>query len=95
MSEQRLIQDADGSYYSLPRPPAALARAADGTYDVDEAALDAARLRGDEVAGYANNPIPGVDVIVRKQPGGSKATFTIFGPDSVPYGGSTAPRATW
>lgn len=90
MSEQRIIQDADGNRYALPAD--ALVQAADGTYEVDEAAL-AAALVDDEVAGYANNPIPGIDIIVRKYPPGKPMAFTDFGSVAVPYGGPTAPRA--
>ena len=58
MSEQRVIQDADGAYYALG--PDALVQGPDGTYEIDEAALKAARLPVDEVAGHGiGQPIPG------------------------------------
>lgn len=83
MSELRIIQDADGNRYAFPAD--ALVQAEDGTYEVDEAALDAARIP-DEVGGYIGEPIPGIDIIVQKKPGGLMATYTDFGPSTARYG---------
>lgn len=80
----------------------AAGQGADGPYELDEATVDAARvpaagvaavesaLGGPEVSGYASNPIPGIDIIVRKKPGGSQVTFTDFGLRTIAYGDAGA-----
>jgi len=91
MSETTVWQDAEGNYYAFAADDLAAAQAADGSYELAAEAVDAARVpdegRGaleaalgqDEVSGFAlGQPIPGVDIIIRKNPGGS-AMFSSLG----------------
>lgn len=79
MSETTVWQDAEGNYYAFGAEELAAAKAANGTYDMADEAVQAARvpeerrealeaaLGVDEVSGFAGQPIPGIDVIVKKK----------------------------
>lgn len=68
MSDVTMLRDADGNYYEFAANMLAAARTGDGSYELSEDAIAAARVP-DDVAGYAIDPIPGVDIIVKKNPG--------------------------
>lgn len=98
MSETTILRDGDGNYYTFAPEALAAARAADGTYELEAATLEAARvpddrqgavdaaLGADEVSGFTANPVPGIDIIVKKKPGGHMARFTDLGIRPVRYG---------
>lgn len=88
MSEMTILRDERGDYYAVPSDVLAAARTPDGVHELDAEALEAARMPAspDEVSGYISDPIPGVDIIVKKKPGSQMATFTGLGTVKVPYG---------
>jgi len=98
MSDTTVLRDGEGNYYTFAPDVLAAARGADGAYELDGAAVEAARVPAEavaavesalpspEVSGYAGVPVPGIDVIVRKRPGGRAVTFTDLGLRTVPYG---------
>jgi hypothetical protein len=102
MNESTVLRDGEGNYYTFPPDVLAAAQTAEGTYELAEEAVVAARVPDDGVEavesalgiqevsgfGYTNEPIPGVDIIVRKKPGGTMAPFMDMGTHAVRYGAS-------
>ncbi len=98
MSGKSVLRDGDGDYYVFPPDVLAAAQVTDGSYELEETAVTAARVPDDgvdavesalgidEVSGFGTTPIPGVDIIVKKNPGGSMAMFTSFGVANVGSG---------
>lgn len=91
MSETTVWQDAEGNYYAFGAEELSAATAADGAYELADEAVEAAlvpddrrpaleaALGVDEVSGFAGQPIPGIDVIVKRGPPYRKVAVSSVG----------------
>lgn len=103
MNESTVLRDGEGNYYTFPPDVLAAAQTAEGTYEMAEEAVVAARVPDEgidavesvlgieEVSGYGD-PIPDIDVKIGKRPGGGSfsfgSSFTNLGSYDVGRGGA-------